>query len=646
MAELTEERSPPSLVKEIIIENFMSYEYARIPLRPGLNIICGPNGSGKSSILLALAVALGQTYTERSRRLTDLIRRGRDMARVTVVFENATKNGRKPIPGSKYDEFILSRYLSRSGTYWYEADHRAVTKEEVLRTLSKMGIDPDNMLIVMHQNMTDVFSALDAKEKLKLVEEAVGLREYRQKVLEANERLAHTLSEKESVDRLLERAQETLAHWQGEYERYLKKRDLLKHKERLEVEYAWSKHKRQESIIEGILARIGHLQDELEGVERDLRGGGSEVERGEVEIERLEHELDAVYQDLIVYERERAERLARLDLLEVAEKLSQRGLDARDALREMWGETGFDSPTRASNELTRLDGKVQEAKEELVRLKKKLSEKRGKYVDARVKVALIMYKRDLLNRELSSLRSNMRRERRLLEESRLEAEKIGPRVETERNPQEVLDEIRVRNAQLASLEDVSVDAEKMYSSYKNLLEELKKRAEITSENRRRALEELGLRTARWRSTLNELLLNVGSIYRRTLNSIGADGEVRVVNVEDVDNAGIELRVGFRGELTVLDAYTHSGGERAASILCFLLALQKHVKSPIRAIDEFDIHMDPRNREEMMSHLLRLMVDEIDQYLVITPRELTDVEEVPNIITVQNTRGASKVTVAV
>jgi len=60
-----------TVIKEIILENFMSYAYARIPLRPGLNIICGPNGAGKSSILLALAVALGQTYTERSRKLTE-----------------------------------------------------------------------------------------------------------------------------------------------------------------------------------------------------------------------------------------------------------------------------------------------------------------------------------------------------------------------------------------------------------------------------------------------------------------------------------------------------------------------------------------------------------------------------------------------
>src|ERR1700745_4286570 len=75
-------------VKEIILENFMSYEYARIPLRDGLNLLIGPNGAGKSSVLLAISVAFGQAYTTRSRKLSDLIRRGKDIARVSLIFEN------------------------------------------------------------------------------------------------------------------------------------------------------------------------------------------------------------------------------------------------------------------------------------------------------------------------------------------------------------------------------------------------------------------------------------------------------------------------------------------------------------------------------------------------------------------------------
>ena len=125
--EVSQERpSHLTTVTEIILENFMSYEYARIPLREGLNLIVGPNGAGKSSVLLAISVAFGQAYTERSRKLSDLIRRGKDIARVSLVFDNSSKSGRRPIPYSKSDTFMLSRYLRKDGSYWFEADYKEI----------------------------------------------------------------------------------------------------------------------------------------------------------------------------------------------------------------------------------------------------------------------------------------------------------------------------------------------------------------------------------------------------------------------------------------------------------------------------------------------------------------------------------------
>ena len=74
------------LIREVILENFMSYEYVRLPLKKGVNVVIGPNGSGKSSLLLGICVALGETYTERSKRLSDLIRWGNDLARISLFL--------------------------------------------------------------------------------------------------------------------------------------------------------------------------------------------------------------------------------------------------------------------------------------------------------------------------------------------------------------------------------------------------------------------------------------------------------------------------------------------------------------------------------------------------------------------------------
>ncbi|MEA1904935.1 MAG: hypothetical protein U9M97_03535, partial [Candidatus Hadarchaeota archaeon] len=213
-------------------------------------------------------------------------------------------------------------------------------------------------------------------------------------------------------------------------------------------------------------------------------------------------------------------------------------------------------------------------------------------------------------------------------------------------PREVLDEIRVVNAQLAGLEDVSPDVEKMYRSYRDLLKELKQKAEIAATNRKRALEELEVRKEKWREGLRNLLREVRETYKEILKRVNAIGDVRIVNPHDIDEAGLELIVGFRGaEPRALDAYTQSGGERTTSIMCFLLALQQHIKSPIRAIDEFDIHMDPRNRETMMKQILNMMEEGDAQYIVITPGRLVEIEDVPNVIAVQNVAGSSKIKVA-
>jgi chromosome segregation protein len=54
----------------------------------------------------------------------------------------------------------LTRTLRRDGKYWFELENRAATKQEVKRLLSKFGVDPDNMLVIMHQNMVEMFTVL------------------------------------------------------------------------------------------------------------------------------------------------------------------------------------------------------------------------------------------------------------------------------------------------------------------------------------------------------------------------------------------------------------------------------------------------------------------------------------------------------
>jgi structural maintenance of chromosomes protein 5 len=183
----------------------------------------------------------------------------------------------------------------------------------------------------------------------------------------------------------------------------------------------------------------------------------------------------------------------------------------------------------------------------------------------------------------------------------------------------------------------------MYESYSKLYLELKEKAQVVAENREKTLEELKTRTQAWRSVMQNLLDRVNVEYQKIMGLTLATGEVRLANTEEIESAGLEILVGFKGSKPVaLDAYTQSGGERTTATMSFLLALQQHVRSPLRAVDEYDIHMDPKNREMIAKILVSIIKDASSQYIVITPSQITFAGQDLNVITVQNLEGKSVV----
>ncbi len=633
--------TPKPFVKEVIIENFMSYEYARIPLKKGVNIVCGPNGSGKSSILLAIAVALGQTYTERARKLSDLIRHGKEMARVTVVFDNKPMNKARPIPNWRKDDFIVTRYLRRDGQYWHEINYRTTTKTEVKRILSRMGLNPDNMLIIMHQNTIEQFAVVQPEERLKMIEEAVGLSGYREKIIESREKLQAILGEEQTVKNLLEKANENLQQWEEEYRRLIVKRELEERKKKLTIELAWAKATNQEKLVSRLEAKLRDLKGEEGRLKRIIEETVEEIREKEEETLKLNKKIESKYTKLIHLEKELTKNRVMLKILETIEKLNRhiKGL-VMDELRGV-----IDGRGRIEVEAEEVKSEIETVFSEIVKLKRDLEEERNRYVDLKVKEAVSRLKMEMVLSEKGNTEKELRKAKIDLMKLIDEASALGKKIYTERKIMEISDDIKMVNAQLAALKDVTPEVEKIYFNYRDLIEDLKRKAELIAENREKAVEELRSRENVWRRKLSELLGKVGETYREILTSLNAVGDVKLVNLKDVETAGIELLIGFRGSKPmILDPYIQSGGERTVGTMCFLLALQQHIKSPLRAVDEFDVHMDPRNREVILKHLLSMMEKKGAQYIVITPNQLLEVNEETHVIVVQNMRGSSKVSV--
>ena len=613
------------MIREVILENFMSYEYARVPLKPGVNLVCGPNGAGKSSLLLGICVALGESYTERSRRLSDLVRWGEEAGRVTLVIDNSPVDGVRPVPSIDRDTILLTRVLRSDGRYWFELNNRYATKAEVVELLSKIGFNPDNMLVVMHQNMPERFAALSPQEKLRVVEQAVGFDSYRRDVLEAMERLRGVMSEEEELNRLLRSAKETLEYWREKYERWREKVRLRSRLEFLQRELAW--------------ARVY----ELEAVCSELRGELNRLE-GEVEetSEKIEEERVAVSAIREVLGNMRSSFLKGLErLAELERGLGLAEGEAR-ALRRLGAHKPEVEELHAKAETVR--GELTQLRAELQRLWDGIVGKTERLVEESVRLAVLESRLKELDRSVKAVRRRLRERERRLAEALTEASKLGDRVETGRSPQEIMEDVSLVRGKIMAMADVSSEAEEMYKVYMDRYGELVERAEKLKAKKAEVMGEVEARVERWREVVRELVRQVDARYQAIMAMLDASGEVRLINDDNIEEAGIEITAGFRGaEPSLLDAYVHSGGERSTAVMAFLLALQQNIKSPFRAVDEFDLHLDPRNRQAVMEALVKVLKGQRSQYLAITPSEVSIPEGDIHIIMVQKVGGKSVAT---
>jgi chromosome segregation ATPase len=633
------------LIQEVILENFMSYEYARVPFKKGVNVIGGPNGAGKSSLLLAISVGLGQTYTERSRKLSDLIRWGQDQARVTLILDNSKQGNKRPVAKYPKDQLFLTRVLRRDGKYGFELENRAANKQDIERLLGKFGVDPDNMLIIMHQSMVEQFTVLSNTEKLRIVEAAVGLEPFRENVLQAKTKLTRILSQEESVGKLLEQAQQTLNYWREQYEKYQEKKQLQLKRRFLDRELLWAEVEKRENIVKSLQVNLNKNQQALGKIEDERQAIITELDSQQSQQQTLKGEIKSVFDERLSLEREIAQNESTLSLigqllgeaqvLETVANKSQFKLLRSENLKELL--------QNSKQQIAKATEQVKENQTKLLNLEDSTDKISAEALDKRVTLALLEFKRATAITEVKTIEKSIKEAQENLNAAIQKAQQLGERIAVLKSAGEIQEEMGLTDGHLAALANVSEEIERQYESYSKLYLELKEKMQLVAENREKTLEEVKTRLQSWRTVMQNLLERVNTEYQRIMSQTLATGEVQLSNSQDIETAGLEIYVGFKGSKPVaLDAYTQSGGERTTATMGFLLALQQHVRSPFRAVDEYDIHMDPKNREMIAKILVSMIKDASAQYVVITPSQITFAQQDANVITVQNIEGKSVV----
>jgi structural maintenance of chromosomes protein 5 len=106
---------------------------------------------------------------------------------------------------------------------------------------------------------------------------------------------------------------------------------------------------------------------------------------------------------------------------------------------------------------------------------------------------------------------------------------------------------------------------------------------------------------RWLPELQGKIAAISEKFSENFARIGSVGEVGLLETgEDYHDYAVQIRVKFRdvGDLEVLSASHHSGGEKSVSTIMFLLSLQKITSTPFRVVDEINQGMDQTNERKV------------------------------------------------
>ena len=223
-------------LKRLEITGFKSFAQKTVFTFPdGIVGIVGPNGSGKSNVIDAIRWLLGEREAKNLRggKIEDLIFSGTaskarmSYAQVSMVFDNT--DGQIPLD---YKEIVVSRSVARSGTSQYYINDSEVRLKDIVDFFSKIKLGTKG-LSVIGQGAGDIFVRASAQERMTMIQEILGLREYEIKKHQAQRKLSHTVDNLEKIQAMMQEVSPRLRMLKKQTSRWEQRLDVQKEYETL-----------------------------------------------------------------------------------------------------------------------------------------------------------------------------------------------------------------------------------------------------------------------------------------------------------------------------------------------------------------------------------------------------------------------------
>ncbi|MEI6479291.1 MAG: AAA family ATPase [bacterium] len=192
--------------------------------------IVGPNGSGKSNVIDALRWVLGEREAKQLRgdTLGNLIFAGTPkraavgFAKVTLYFDNRERLFPIDAP-----EVMLSRRIDRSGNSQFFLQDAEIRLKDLQPILARAKLGARGLTMI-GQGQSDLFVRATPDERRLMIEEILGLREFRLKKNQAERQLASSEVNMEKVAAMLEEIAPHLKFLRKQKSRFEKRSEIEK----------------------------------------------------------------------------------------------------------------------------------------------------------------------------------------------------------------------------------------------------------------------------------------------------------------------------------------------------------------------------------------------------------------------------------
>lgn len=246
--------------------------------------IVGPNGSGKSNVIDALKWVLGEREAKQLRGdlLENLIFAGTPkraavgLAKVTLYFDNA--HGQFPFDAP---EIALQRRVDRSGTSEFFINDEEIRLRDLTPMLARAKLGTRGLTMI-GQGQSDMFVKSSPEERRLMIEEILGLKEFRIKKNQAERRLTTSAINMDKTRAMLEELLPHLRFLRRQKHRWDKRSEVERELNELEnTYYAFQYHK---------LLHAGGTQidppEELEKLKKQKEKEAQDLEKSVREIEQ------------------------------------------------------------------------------------------------------------------------------------------------------------------------------------------------------------------------------------------------------------------------------------------------------------------------------------------------------------------------